>query len=122
MTVAAMAAGALGAALDRHGGATVAMARDYFRAAAGLIATPWRFAVGGDFFYPQTRGPRPRGIALSNWYARRIGLASQVAPDVNATFFRVQQLLAPPSVLLRPAFMARVLWLNRPGGSAARGR
>ena len=122
MTVAAMAAGALGAALDRHGGATAAMARDYFRAAAGLIATPWRFAVGGDFSYPQTSGPRPRGITLSNWYARRIGLASQVAPDVNITFFRVQQLLAPPSVLLRPAFMARVLWLNRPGGSAVRER
>jgi 2-polyprenyl-6-methoxyphenol hydroxylase-like FAD-dependent oxidoreductase len=123
MTVAAMAAGALGSALDRHGGAaTAALARDYYRAAARLLAMPWQFAVGGDFAFPQTTGPRPRGIALSNWYARRIGLASQVAPDVNTTFLRVQQLLVPPSVLLRPAFMARALWLTRPGGAAARGR
>jgi 2-polyprenyl-6-methoxyphenol hydroxylase-like FAD-dependent oxidoreductase len=123
ISVAAMAAGALGSALDRHGGAaTAALARDYYRAAAGLIATPWQFAVGGDFAFPQTTGPRPRGVALSNWHARRIGLASPVAPDVNTTFFRVQQLLVPPSVLLRPAFMARVLWLTRPGGAAARGR
>jgi 2-polyprenyl-6-methoxyphenol hydroxylase-like FAD-dependent oxidoreductase len=118
ITVAAMAAGALGAALDRHGAATVAMARDYHRAAAELIATPWRFAVGGDFSYPETAGPRPRGIALSNWYARRIALASQVAPDINATFIRVQQLIDPPSVLFRPGLIARVLWLNRPGARA----
>jgi 2-polyprenyl-6-methoxyphenol hydroxylase-like FAD-dependent oxidoreductase len=123
MTVAALAAGALGAALDRHGGAaTAVMARDYYRQAAGLIATPWQFAVGGDFSFPQTTGPRPRGVGLSNRYARRIALASQVEPDINATFFRVQQLLQPPSVLLRPAFIARVLWLTRPGRAAARRR
>jgi hypothetical protein len=106
------------------------MARDYHRAAAELIATPWRFAVGGDFSYPETTGPRPRGIALSNWYARRIALASQVAPDINATFVGVQQLIDPPSVLFRPSLIARVLWFNRPGGctvnparaSAARAR
>jgi 2-polyprenyl-6-methoxyphenol hydroxylase-like FAD-dependent oxidoreductase len=121
MTVAAMAAGALGAALDRHGGATTAvMARDYYRQAAGLIGTPWQFAVGGDFSFPRTTGPRPRGIGLSNRYARRIALASQVQPDINATFFRVQQLLQPPSVLLRPAFMARVLWLTRRRTAVAR--
>jgi hypothetical protein len=60
----------------------------------------------------------PRGIALSNWYARRIALASQVAPDINATFIRVQQLIDPPSVLFRPGLIARVLWLNRPGARA----
>jgi 2-polyprenyl-6-methoxyphenol hydroxylase-like FAD-dependent oxidoreductase len=123
MTVAAMAARALGAALDRHGGAaTAAMARDYYREAAALIATPWQFAVGGDFSFPQTTGPRPRGIGVSNRYARRIALASQVEPDINGTFFRVQQLLQPPSVLLRPGFVARVLWLTRPGGAATRRR
>ncbi|HEV8565707.1 MAG TPA: FAD-dependent monooxygenase [Actinoplanes sp.] len=115
ITVAAMAAGALGAALDRHGAATVPAARDYYRAAADLIATPWRFAVGGDFANPKTSGPRPRGTALSNWYARRIALASQVAPDINAAFLRVQQLIDPASVLFRPGLIARVLWLNRPG-------
>jgi 2-polyprenyl-6-methoxyphenol hydroxylase-like FAD-dependent oxidoreductase len=119
ITVAAMAAGALGAALDRHGTATVEAARDYYRAAAGLIATPWRFAVGGDFAIPKTTGPRPRGVTLSNWYARRLALASQVAPDINATFLSVQQLIDPPSVLFRPGLIARVLWLNRPGARTA---
>lgn len=114
MTVAAMQAGALAAALDRHGAATAAMVGEYYRAADALIATPWRFAVGGDFAFPGTTGPRPRAAAVSNWWARRIAMASLVAPDINTTFFRVQQLLDPASVLFRPSLIARVLWHSRP--------
>jgi 2-polyprenyl-6-methoxyphenol hydroxylase-like FAD-dependent oxidoreductase len=113
MTCAAREAVALGATLDKHRDATAEMARDYYRAASKVIATPWQFAVGGDFVYPQTTGPKPRGIKLSNWYARQIGLASQIAPDINATFQSVQQLITPPGVLFRPAMIVRVLRLAR---------
>jgi flavin-dependent dehydrogenase len=117
MTCAAMEAGALDRALERHGTPTAAMARDYYAAAADIIATPWQFAVGGDFSFPATTGPRPRGIAVSNWYARRIALASKHDPEINRVFATVQQLLAPPSVLFRPAFVARVLWRARQDGA-----
>jgi 2-polyprenyl-6-methoxyphenol hydroxylase-like FAD-dependent oxidoreductase len=113
MTCAAREAVALGAALDKHRDPTPEMARDYYRAASKAIATPWQFAVGGDFVYPQTTGPRPRGIKLTNWYARQIGLASQVAPDIGATFQSVQQLITPPEVLFRPGMIVRVLRLAR---------
>ena len=67
MTCATKESVALGAALDRHDGeATPAMARDYYAAATTIVATPWQFAVGGDFAYPETTGPRPRGIGLRN--------------------------------------------------------
>jgi 2-polyprenyl-6-methoxyphenol hydroxylase-like FAD-dependent oxidoreductase len=119
MTCAAMEATALGAALDRHAGEpTAEMARDYYAATAEIVATPWQFAVGGDFVYPETTGPRPRGVAARNWYARQIALASQIDPEVNATFVGVQQLLPPPSVLTEPRFVARVLRL---AGKRARG-
>ena len=113
MTCAAKEAVALGASLDRHQAPTAEMARDYYRAAAEVIVTPWQFAVGGDFVYPQTTGPRPRGIKLTNWYARRIGLASQVAPDISATFQSVQQLVTPPEVLFKPGMILRVLRMAR---------
>jgi 2-polyprenyl-6-methoxyphenol hydroxylase-like FAD-dependent oxidoreductase len=109
MAVAAMAAVALGETLDRHGSVTAAAARDYYRTAAGLIAVPWRFAVGNDFAYPQTAGPRPRGVALTNWYARRLAVATHSSPELTDVYLRVQQLLAPPSELLRPGVVARVL-------------
>jgi 2-polyprenyl-6-methoxyphenol hydroxylase-like FAD-dependent oxidoreductase len=113
MTCATREAVALGIALDQHGTASSAMARDYYRAAAEIIATPWRFAVGGDFTYPQTTGPRPRGIRLVNWYVRKIALAAHVRPDINALLLAVQQLVTPPGVLFWLAFVARVLWLAR---------
>jgi len=113
MTCAAREAVTLGATLDKHRAVSAEMARDYYRATAKVIATPWQFAAGGDFVYPQTTGPRPRGIKLSNWYARQIGLASQVAPDIGATFQSVQQLITPPGVLFKPAMIVRVLRLAR---------
>jgi 2-polyprenyl-6-methoxyphenol hydroxylase-like FAD-dependent oxidoreductase len=116
MTVAVMEARLLGAVLDERGGITEAMARGYYRAAATLIGTPWQFVVGGDFSFPRTTGPRPRGIKMSNRYVRRLALASQVRADINTSFVRVQQLIDPPSALFRPSLIARILWLTRPLG------
>jgi 2-polyprenyl-6-methoxyphenol hydroxylase-like FAD-dependent oxidoreductase len=110
MTCAIMEAGALGKALDRHdGSATEAMARDYLAAATKLIATPWQFAVGGDFAHPETVGPRPRGMALSNYYVGLMSAASKRDATVNRTFVAVQQLVEPPAALFTPAMVARVL-------------
>jgi 2-polyprenyl-6-methoxyphenol hydroxylase-like FAD-dependent oxidoreductase len=115
MSCAAMEGIALGAALDRHGSASADMARAYYRAAGEIIATPWQFAVGGDFVYPQTTGPWPRGIRLRNWYSRRMSIASQRDPDLNRFFVEVQQRLAPPKVLFRPSIVAKVLLRGGPG-------
>jgi hypothetical protein len=69
--------------------------------------------VGGDFNYPETTGPRPRGVKLRNWYAKQISYAAQIDTDVSKTFSAVQQLLVPPAVLFRPAFVLRTLRLAR---------
>ncbi|MCY1142792.1 FAD-dependent monooxygenase [Actinoplanes sp. Pm04-4] len=107
MTCAALSSSALGAALDSDSG--TAMARKYYAAVSVIVDTPWQFAVGGDFTYPQTSGPHPRGIRLRNWYSRQIAYASQIDPSVNRAFSRVQHLVDPPSVLMRPEFALRVL-------------
>lgn len=107
MTCAAREATALGDALDRHG--RTAFAAAYYTAVAQIVAVPWGFATGSDFGYPETTGPRPRGLKFTKWYGRRIAYASQVDAGINRTFVGVQQLLVPPSVLSRPAFAVRVL-------------
>ena len=123
MTCAAKEASALGRVLDRHGRhgrqqPGPAMAREFYAEAATIVATPWQLAVGGDFSYPQTVGPRPRGLGIRRWYGRRIAYASQIDSRVNRTYLRVQQLLDPPAVLTRPRFVLTVL---RMAGKRRRG-
>jgi 2-polyprenyl-6-methoxyphenol hydroxylase-like FAD-dependent oxidoreductase len=109
MTCAAMEAVVLGRLLDRYGEASGPMAREYYREAARVLAVPWRFAVGADFAYPETVGPRPRGMGLLNRYSTRLQRTAQRDPVVRRTFTSVQQLVAPPSALFAPRIVARVM-------------
>lgn len=117
MTCAVQEAVALGTTLERHDRASAEMVHDYYRAAAAVVATPWQLAVDGDFAYPETTGPRPRGAGFRNWYATRVMLASQVIPDLKPTFFGVLQLVVPPDRLMRPrVVMDALLHGHRPTG------
>ena len=113
MTCAVQEAVALGAALERHGRTSAEMVRDYYRAAAAVVATPWQLAVDGDFAYPETTGPRPRGVGFRNRFATRLMLASQVVPDLKPTFFGVLQLVVPPDQLMRPRVVRQALLHGR---------
>ena len=118
MTCAAMEAVELGEVLDSHSAVTAALTTDYYQRTARIVATPWRFASGGDFAYPQTEGVRPRGVSVLNAYAKRVQLASMVDPSVRRVFTSVQHLLVDPSALTRPAMVVRVLRKARRGGAS----
>jgi 2-polyprenyl-6-methoxyphenol hydroxylase-like FAD-dependent oxidoreductase len=109
MTCAALEALALRRTLDRHGDVSAEVAREFYREAAEIIAVPWRFAVGADFAYPQTTGPKPPAVRLLNAYSRRLQLVSRLDPAVRRTFTEVQHLITPPSALFTPAMVAKVL-------------
>jgi 2-polyprenyl-6-methoxyphenol hydroxylase-like FAD-dependent oxidoreductase len=113
MTCAALESIALGRLLAAHGAAGGALSREFYREVGRIITTPWGFAAGGDFAYPETVGPRPRGIGLLNRYSRRIQLAAQVDPEIRRTFTQVQHLLLPPGVLRRPPMVWKVLRTSR---------
>ena len=107
MTCAALEAVELGTLLD--GSADAQLPRRYYQRATKIVATPWQFATGGDFSYPETGGERPRGVRLKNAYARRVQLASMVDPQVRRVFTSVQHLITDPAELLKPAMVVRVL-------------
>jgi hypothetical protein len=113
MTCAALYALTLGRMLDKHSSASAAMARDYYREVSSILATPWRFAAGGDFAFPETQGPKPLGIDLLNRYSRRVQLAARFDPDVRRVFSSVQHLVIPPSALFQPTIVAKVLRASR---------
>lgn len=109
MTCAALEGLALRAVLDRHPGVSADLTRAFYRSVARIVSVPWRFAVGADFVYPQTTGPRPPGLALLNAYSRRLQRVAQVDPAVRRTFTGVQHLLLPPGALFTPAMAVTVL-------------
>jgi 2-polyprenyl-6-methoxyphenol hydroxylase-like FAD-dependent oxidoreductase len=109
MSSAALQAQALGRALDRYSAADPRLPRHHYRLAARVVANPWQVAATADLAYPQTTGRRPPGTALLNGYLERAVRASHTSPEVCDATARVQHLLAPPSSLLRPAVVARVV-------------
>ena len=109
MTCAALEAVELGRLLDSSVGLGPQLPARYYQQAAKVVATPWQFATGGDFSYPETGGDRPRGVRLKNAYAKRVQLASMVDPQVRQVFTSVQHLITDPAELLKPAMVARVL-------------
>ncbi|MFD0430925.1 hypothetical protein ACFQ60_37520 [Streptomyces zhihengii] len=102
MTVAILEALELGDSLDRCGGPTEEMTRTYFRAVGKLLEMPWRISVAGDFIFPETVGPKAFGTDVANWYVGQVTRASHTSVDVHRVMLEVQQMLAPPSALLRP--------------------
>ncbi|MDP9796702.1 2-polyprenyl-6-methoxyphenol hydroxylase-like FAD-dependent oxidoreductase [Catenuloplanes nepalensis] len=109
MACAALHALALGRLLDRRPEATSGFAREFYAEIARITAAPWQFATGADLAYPETVGRRPRTGALTRPYLERLTLASITVPEVRRVWLEVQHLLRPPTDLVRPGVVLRVL-------------
>jgi 2-polyprenyl-6-methoxyphenol hydroxylase-like FAD-dependent oxidoreductase len=107
MSVAALEALALHHAL-RTGGLD-SLADRYFDRTASVIDTVWRMAVGADFEFPGTTGPKPRGTDLLNRYRSRLVRAAHSDDRVSDAFARVFLLEREPTSLLHPSIFLRVL-------------
>jgi 2-polyprenyl-6-methoxyphenol hydroxylase-like FAD-dependent oxidoreductase len=113
MTSAAMQARALDELLRGRGGQLEGIAREFFTQAARVVDTPWQLAVGEDFRFPQTEGPRPAGIDLLNRYVAMVHRATHVDARVGQAFALVMNLIETPASLMTPGIMLRVLRANR---------
>lgn len=110
MSSAALQAEALGSSLALVTGPTDPRLPGLFqRSAAKVVDTPWTIAVGADFNDPLTTGPRPHLVGLLNRYVKKVGQAAHTSPYVTAQLMNVQNLDAPPAVLMRPRMMFTVL-------------
>jgi 2-polyprenyl-6-methoxyphenol hydroxylase-like FAD-dependent oxidoreductase len=89
------------------------LARRFFRAAAKSIDTAWQLVLGGDLALPQVPGQLPLAARLANVYLDRLFAAARDDPALVEQFARVSWLVDPPSKLLRPSIVRRVLAGNR---------
>ncbi|MFA9427170.1 NAD(P)/FAD-dependent oxidoreductase [Natronorubrum sp. A-ect3] len=84
----------------------------FFARAAEVVEPAWMLATGADFGFSQTEGDRPRGTAFFNWYLARLFRKAHTDRELTNSFTRVLSMQQPPTSLLRPGVMWRVL---RPG-------
>src|SRR5690606_12230584 len=91
-------------------------AGELFRSIARVVDGPWDIVVAGDLRLPGVRGRRTVKINVINAYLERFHRAAEHDTELGRRFLRVANLLDPPSALLRPACLLRVL--RRSGGRA----
>jgi hypothetical protein len=86
-----------------------------------VIDTPWDIAVGNDLRHPKVEGPRPPKVRFINWYLGKLHMAARYDAKLATAFLEVANLEAPPTRLLQPAVVMRVIRGNfgRGGGTAA---
>lgn len=107
-----MSVAALEALLLHHAlasGGLEDLAPRVFQGSADVVDVAWTLAVGADFQFPQTTGPRPRGIGLTSRYIARLQRRAQADGALRDAFFRVVAMERPPSTLMRPGVAWRVL-------------
>lgn len=85
------------------------LARRFYRGAARLIDPPWQISVGTDLRFPEVTGRRTLRVRLVNAYLARLHAAATSDPGLGAAFLRVVNLVDPPTRLLTPARVVRVL-------------
>jgi 2-polyprenyl-6-methoxyphenol hydroxylase-like FAD-dependent oxidoreductase len=84
--------------------------REFQKKLAAMLETPWSLATSEDYRFPSTTGgERSLALRFAHWYLPRLQLVSVEQRDVYMKFVRVLHLLAPPSILLQPGLIVRVL-------------
>ncbi|MCX4783170.1 FAD-dependent oxidoreductase [Streptomyces sp. NBC_01264] len=111
MTVAALAAEALAKEIRTLTPAEIAAGtRRIQRRTGAVAAVPWQIATSEDMRYPVTEGPSPdRATRILQRYMSKVMAGANTDRVIAARFFGVLSLTSPPTTLLDPVTVVRVL-------------
>lgn len=88
---------------------TNGIARRFFKGAAKVIDGPWSISVGSDLRFAEVEGRRTLQVRLVNAYVGRLHASATADPVLGTAFLRVINLIDPPTKLLAPGIVLRVL-------------
>ncbi len=106
MTVASIAADLLHQHLERHDSVRPLT---FMRSLSKAMDAPWNLAAGADLGFPAVEGKRTIATRLGNSYISKLQAKAPDDPVLSRAFLRVAGLVDPPTALLRPTMLARVL-------------
>ncbi|MEU8782754.1 FAD-binding monooxygenase [Streptomyces sp. NPDC048637] len=86
----------------------------FHREVAAVVDVAWQLSTGSDLRYPGVVGPRTTRSRIVSAYVTRAQVAAHRDPAVARAFMRVANLTLPPTALLAPPTVLRVL---RHGGA-----
>jgi 2-polyprenyl-6-methoxyphenol hydroxylase-like FAD-dependent oxidoreductase len=110
MTVASMEVMALRAHLRRQ---PIPDSRAFLRDVGKIINNPWDISTSGDLDFPEVEGARPLKVRMGNAYMGKLQYAATKDASITDAFMRVAGLVDPPTALMRPRLIAKVLWHSR---------
>ncbi|WP_425394830.1 NAD(P)/FAD-dependent oxidoreductase [Chondromyces crocatus] len=104
-------------ALDRglmtqrlRGDSLTGFAARFHRELAKITHGPWLMAIGEDFRYPTTQGPRPpASVRLAQRYMNLLMAGMGDDPALLRDMMEVMHMLKPPQALFTPTILARTL-------------
>jgi hypothetical protein len=88
---------------------TPPQAKAFFADISKVIDVPWDISAGGDLSFPGVEGDRPLKVRMGNAYMAKLQAAATVDGAITRTFMRVAGLVDPPTALMRPGMIWRVL-------------
>jgi 2-polyprenyl-6-methoxyphenol hydroxylase-like FAD-dependent oxidoreductase len=115
-----MSVAALDALALHHGlsGGIEELGPRVFTQVSDVVDESWRTAVGNDFIFDRTTGPKPFATDLLNSYAGRLVTRAHDDGALTEAFLRVFRLERPATSLLHPRVLWRVLRPQFGSGSA----
>ncbi len=111
MTVSAIAAQTLGRFLERSTKKTLdsKLCLRFQKRLARTNSPAFMAATSDDFRWPETQGDPPRGLALMHKYIDQVFRAALESDIVHERLLEVIHLTRPPSSLLRPEVVGKIL-------------
>lgn len=85
------------------------LAARFFKSAGRRIEVAWQMALGGDLALPEVNAPRPLSARIANAYIGRLLSAAERDWAVAERFVKVSSLIAPPTLLVSPATVGRIV-------------
>ncbi|MEO6701529.1 MAG: FAD-dependent monooxygenase [Jatrophihabitantaceae bacterium] len=85
----------------------------FLREMGKVINNPWDISTSGDLDFPEVQGARPLKVRMGNAYMSRLQYAATKDASITDAFMRVAGLMDPPTALMRPKMLVKVLRLSR---------